>query len=156
MNAYCEGAFHHIKVAVATLIEIIDTLEEADLAKRPTAGKYSVGELLEHLVLLFEADWRISNQATKEEMEAFYATSSYSTLPEIKQGLLQNYESLKNHYSRLSAQDLQEEFTSHWGAVYTRYEWLLEILAHVYHHRGQLHAMLTHCLGKDPEILMFE
>ncbi|MEH7803874.1 DinB family protein, partial [Bacillus pumilus] len=28
--------------------------------------------------------------------------------------------------------------------------------AHVYHHRGQLHAMLVHCYNKDLKILMFE
>lgn len=156
MNSYCEGAFHHLKAAVATLVEIIDTLEEGDLSKRPTPDKFSIGELLEHTVLLLEADWHISNQATKLEMEKFYSTASYPDLPAMKKGLLENYEALKEHYSRLSETELQEETTSHWGVTYTRFEWLLEILVHVYHHRGQLHAMLVHCEGKDPKILMFE
>ncbi|WP_234007866.1 hypothetical protein [Lysinibacillus sp. FJAT-14745] len=52
--------------------------------------------------------------------------------------------------------DLQDKLTSHWGVTYSRYEWLLEILAHVYHHRGQLHAMLVHCCGIDQKVPLFE
>ncbi|MGQ4667830.1 hypothetical protein ACUIJN_18725 [Metabacillus halosaccharovorans] len=52
--------------------------------------------------------------------------------------------------------ELQQRITSFWGVTYTRYEWLLEILATLYHHRGQLHAVLVHYYGKDPRIPMFE
>ncbi len=54
---HCESVLNQIKVAVNTVLEIIDQLEEEDLKKRPTPNKHSVGELLEHLAVIFEADW---------------------------------------------------------------------------------------------------
>ncbi|KAB2394974.1 MULTISPECIES: DinB family protein [Bacillus cereus group] len=152
----CESVLHQIEVAVKTVIEIIGNLEEDDLQKRPTPNKHSIGELLEHMAVICEADWRISNEATQEEMENFYSGVAYKTLDSIKDGFLTNFESLKNKYMNLTEAELLSQTTSYWDLTYTRYEWLLEILAHVYHHRGQLHAMLVHCYDKDPKILMFE
>ncbi|WP_112180253.1 MULTISPECIES: DinB family protein [Paraliobacillus] len=153
---HCDRVLHQIEVAVKTVIKIVDTLEEEDLQKKPTANKHSIGQLLEHIAVICKADWLISNQATQAEMESFYSTISYQTLDAIKEGLLTNFDSLKKNYMALSKEELQSETTSHWGLVYTRYEWLLEIVAHIYHHRGQLHAMLVHCYDKDPEVLLFE
>lgn len=42
---HCESVLNQIKVAVNTVLEIIDQLEEEDLKKRPTPNKHSVGEL---------------------------------------------------------------------------------------------------------------
>ena len=92
----------------------------------------------------------------KKKWENFYSGVAYKTLDSIKDGFLTNFESLKNKYMNLSEAELLSQTTSYWDLTYTRYEWLLEILAHVYHHRGQLHAMLVHCYDKDPKILMFE
>ncbi len=89
-------------------------------------------------------------------MISYYAGVSYNTLDSIKEGLITNFYTLKNNYWKLSNDKLISETTSYWGVTYTRYEWLLEILAHVYHHRGQLHSMLVHCCDKDLNILMFE
>lgn len=112
--------------------------------------------MLEHIAIICEADWRIANEATQEEMETFYANVSYKTVKSIEKGLTTNFHSLKNNYMKLSDTELLSRTTSYWGVTYTRYEWLLEILAHVYHHRGQVHAMLVHCYDKDPKISMFE
>ncbi|MBD8070046.1 DinB family protein [Bacillus sp. PS06] len=152
----CKSVLHQIEVAMNTIIEIVDQLEEKDLKKRPTVNKHSVGELLEHIAVICEADWRISNEATEEEMSAFYSGVSYHTIDLIKEGLRDHFEALKENYMNLSEEKLVQETTAYWGVTYTRYEWLLEILAHLYHHRGQLHAILVHCYNKDPNILMFE
>lgn len=151
-----ESVLHQIEVAIQTVIEIIDNIEEEDLQNRPTPNKHSIGELLEHIAVICEADWRISTEASEREMESFYSEVSYKTLSSIKDGLLFNFNSLKTNYMGLSEEELLIQTTSYWGVTYTRYEWLLEILAHVYHHRGQLHAILVHCYDKDPKILMFE
>lgn len=151
-----ESVIHQIEVAVNTIIKIIDNLSDEDLQKRPTPNKYSIGELLEHIAVICEADWRISNEATKEEMEDFYSGVSYKTLNSIKEGLLINFNTLKNNYKKLSQDMLFTETSSYWGLTYSRFEWLLEIMAHMYHHRGQLHAMLVHCYNQEPGISLFE
>jgi uncharacterized damage-inducible protein DinB len=156
MNTYCESALNQISVALTTTVEMIDQLEESDLLKRPTPDKYSIGELLEHIAKICKADLLIANGATQEEMSDFYSSLAYKDLHEIKAGIRTNFELLEETYRSYSEVELQQKVTSFWGISYSRYEWLLEVSAHVYHHRGQLHAMLVHCYQKDPHVLLFE
>lgn len=156
MNSYCQHALHQIEVAVTTIIKILDKLEDQDLKKRPTPGKHSIGELLEHIAMICHADLLISDGSTQEEMNLFYSRVSFKNLHVIKEALLENFAILADRFSQYGEAELQQEVTSYWGTTYTRFEWLLEIAAHLYHHRGQLHAMLVHCYGKDPGVMMFE
>ncbi|WP_028594313.1 DinB family protein [Paenibacillus assamensis] len=152
----CTSVLHQIEIVVSTIIQICDTLTDEDLQKRPTPDKHSIGELLEHIAVICAADWRISQGATLAEMEDFYSSVSYPTLDSIKAGILDNFAALKHNYMNLTDEQLLTETTSYWGNTCTRYEWLLEIIAHLYHHRGQLHAMLVHCYNKDPKVMLFE
>lgn len=156
MNTYCQHALHQIKVAVTTVVEMIDKLEESDLQKRPTPNKHSIGELLAHIALICKADSLIADSASQEEMSTFYSSVAYENLDEIKVALEENYQLLEDKFMGFTEGELQQEITSFWGVTYTRFEWLLEIIAHIYHHRGQFHAMLVHCYDQNPEVSLFE
>ncbi|MEJ9217955.1 DinB family protein [Paenibacillus glucanolyticus] len=156
MNSYCTYALHQIEVAVVSIVTIIDKLDEADLLVKPTEDKHSVGELLKHIAVICRADFHISQGAAQEEMSAYYAGVSIHNLKDIQAELLSNYSYLEQAFREMTEEELHQEMTSYWGVTYSRYEWLLEILGHVYHHRGQLHAMLVHCNGKDPKVPLFE
>ncbi|MCM3595968.1 DinB family protein [Metabacillus idriensis] len=156
MNPYVKNALHQIVVAIDTIIKIIDTLEDSDLMKRPTADKHSIGELLEHMAMICQADLLISDGASGDEMASFYSFYTLNNLQDIKEELMKNYSLLSERFNQFNERELHQKMTSYWGTVYTRFEWLLEISAHLYHHRGQLHAMLVHCYDKDPGVLMFE
>ncbi|MDV2685976.1 DinB family protein [Alkalihalophilus lindianensis] len=156
MNAYCKSALHQIQIAINSIIAIMHELNSDDLQSRPTDMKYSIGELLQHISLLPKADYKISNGATEEEMSAFYSEHSFHTIKEIEGALINHYQFLEKRYLTYTDRELQEKMVSYWGATYSRYEWLLQIVAHLYHHRGQLHAMLVHCCRKDPQISLFE
>ncbi|MRX56299.1 DinB family protein [Bacillus idriensis] len=156
MNPYVKNALHQIVVAIDTIIKIIDTLEDSDLMKRPTADKHSIGELLEHMAMICQADLLISDGASGDEMASFYSFYTLNNLQDIKEELMKNYNLLSERFNQFNERELHQKMTSYWGTVYTRFEWLLEISAHLYHHRGQLHAMLVHCYDKDPGVLMFE
>lgn len=150
------STLNQIKLALTTTIKIIDQLEEDDLPKRPSPHKHSIGELLIHIATICSADLLISSGTSQEEMNTFYSTVSYENLNEIKYAILHHFQRLEEVYMDYTEAELQQCVTSYWGLSYTRYEWLLEILTHVYHHRGQLHAILVHTYGKDPGISMFE
>ena len=156
MNSYTRSALNQIEIALKTTIEIINTIEEADLQKRPTLHKRSIGELLEHIAVICKADFLIANEATEEEMNEFYAGITLENLHQIKGAIIDNYHFLKENYMNYTEIELQDRLTSYWGVTYTRYEWLLELLAHVYHHRGQLHTMLVHGCGKSLDVSLFE
>ena len=79
-----------------------------------------------------------------------------TTKEEIKDALLRNYTFLQERFMQFDEEELHEEMTSYWGTMYSRHEWLLEIVTHLFHHRGQLHSMLVHYYGMDLKVQLFE
>ncbi|TKH07701.1 DinB family protein [Peribacillus simplex] len=129
MNTYCKSALHQIKVAVTTIVDD-RKLAENDLQKRPTPNKHSIGELLEHIAIICEADSLISDGASQDKMNKFYSSVSYKSLKEMKEALIKSHQFLEDKFMNFTDFELQEEITSYWGVTYSRYEWLLEIVAH--------------------------
>lgn len=148
MNNYCSIGLHQIEIAISSILKIIEQLDEKELDQRPTNGKYSIRELISHISLICKADYFISMGKSIEEMSMYYEIATQTTLENMKSELLNNFAFLQDEVTKLDEGELFEKKTSYWGVTYTRYEWLLEILAHLYHHRGQLHAILVHCCQK--------
>jgi uncharacterized damage-inducible protein DinB len=69
MNVYCKGIFKEMDLAVDSIIKLINTLSEDDLNIKPTAGKWSIGELLSHISVLCKADFLIGAGASEEELQ---------------------------------------------------------------------------------------
>lgn len=156
MQIYCEQVFHQLELIVTSTSELISTIEESVWEMRPTDGKFSIGELISHIALICEADLRIANGASETEMSAFYSSNTPKSKEQAITELAHSFEQLKNSYLPLDESQLQEIHTAYWGVSYSRFEWLLETLVHLTHHRGQLHSMIVHSLGKDPKIALFE
>ncbi|MEI2365467.1 DinB family protein [Niallia circulans] len=156
MNTYINSALNQIEIALKTTIEMVEVIEEADLQKKPASNKRSIGELLEHIAVICKADLMISNGATQKEMIHYYSSVALLSIQDVKSAIAENYKILKDIYMNHTEIELQERTTAYWGATYTRYEWLLEIVAHIYHHRAQLHTLLVYCYGKNLNISLFE
>lgn len=157
MNVYCKGIFKEMDLAINSIIKLIDTLDERDFYVRPTEGKWSIGELLSHISVICKADFLIGAGATEEEMEQFYGEAE----PELKRkaiadALINNYSYLKSGIGKLTEEELLQEVTSFFGVVHSRYEWLLDTQAHLFHHRGQLHSLIVHILKLEPNVQLFE
>lgn len=156
MNPYVQATFNQISVSIRSISELLDELESGDLDAQPTENKLSIGQLFAHMALVCKADLLIANEASEEEMSDFYASNHFTAIEDIKEALLSNFSLLKTRYMNYTEDELMQRTTSYWGVSYTRFEWLLEISSHLYHHRGQLHAMLVHCLERDPKVPLFE
>lgn len=155
MNPYVKSVLNQLEILIESISSIIHQLEEEDLQVQPISTKRSIGELLKHISVICKADYLILNNAPREEMDKFYNSIMLYTLLVIEQQLFENFRFLKNNISKYKEEELLEQTTSYWGVTYTRYEWLLEIVIHISHHRGQLHTMLSHC-GKDLKVQLFE
>ncbi|MER2071859.1 MAG: DinB family protein [Psychrobacillus sp.] len=157
MNVYCKGVFKEMDLGVNSIIKLIETLSDEDLNIKPTEGKWSIGELLSHMSVICKADYLIGAGASEEEMDRFYEEAE----PELNRkaiadALINNYNYLVNGIAGLREEELLQETASFFGVVHSRYEWLLDTQAHLFHHRGQLHAMIVHVLKKEPNIQLFE
>ncbi|MDN4494470.1 DinB family protein [Ureibacillus aquaedulcis] len=144
-------------LAVESIIKLIDTLKEEDLAIKPTQEKWSIGELLSHMSVLCKADFLIGAGASEEELERFYVEAEpEANKNAITEALVQNYQYLKEGIASLTEEELLRETTSFFGVTHSRYEWLLDTQAHLFHHRGQLHSMIVHVLKREPNVRLFE
>lgn len=157
MNIYCKGVIKQMDLAVDSIIKLIDTLSEEDLNIKHTEEKWSIGELLSHISVLCKADFLIGTGASEEELDSFYLEAE----PEVNKraitnALISNYSYLKEGIELLQEEELLRETTSFFGVVHSRYEWLLDTQAHLFHHRGQLHSMIVHMLKRQPNVQLFE
>jgi uncharacterized damage-inducible protein DinB len=157
MNVYCKGVFKEMDLAVNSIIKLIDTLSEEDLKIKPTEGKWSIGELLSHISVLCKADFLIGAGASEEDLDRFYEEAEPEQNREaITDSLINHYSYLKDGFAKLEEDELLQETTSFFGVVHSRYEWLLDTQAHLFHHRGQLHAMIVHVLKQELNVQLFE
>lgn len=155
MNPYLISLFHQLNIVVNSIVAITEHLNERELDVRPVEGRRSIRELLTHIALICKADLLILNEATLQEMDHYYNENSPQTLAEIREILVRNYTDLIEEFSKYSEKELHITKKSYWGVTYTRYEWLLEILCHLNHHRGQLHTLITQNL-KELNVALFE
>jgi uncharacterized damage-inducible protein DinB len=157
MNVYCKGVFKEMDLAVASIIKLIYTLSEEDLYIKPTDGKWSIGELLSHISVLCKADFLIGTGASEEDLDRFYEEAEPDTNRKaIADALISNYSYLEEGITSLLENELLQETTSFFGVVHSRYEWLLDTQAHLFHHRGQLHSIIVHVLKREPNVQLFE
>ncbi|PFA24449.1 MULTISPECIES: DinB family protein [Bacillus cereus group] len=152
---FVQAALHQLKVAIDTSIAMLNQLTELDLQSEPIPNKRSLFEMYAHLSLICHADLLILNEATQEELHNFYLEHTPKTLHQMKQNMFRGYTLLSKTFLSYSDDELAESTTSYWGVSYSRFEWLLEIVTHFYHHRGQIHILLVEH-GKDPKISLFE
>ena len=152
---HIEAALHQVELAVASISKMFACMTGQMLAERPFAEKRSIGELAFHLAIVMQADMLIMNGSSAEEMDRFYQMKEEDTLEGMQKALSEGFEMLAAVYHSFSEKELAEPMVSYWGVSYTRYEWLLEVIAHLYHHRAQLHLMLT-AIGAEMDVPLFE
>ncbi|QOV12191.1 DinB family protein [Viridibacillus arvi] len=153
MNTYLQNTFHQIQITINSIKALIEIIDESDFQIAPIEGKRTVGELVSHVAIICKADLQIIGQASMEKMDAFYELNAVNSKKEMLKQLNEGYEELVCYYESLP--DIFNNATSYWGTTYSHFEWLLEILAHLNHHRAQLHLYIT-LLGKEPAVRLFE
>lgn len=152
---YVDQVICQLKYSVKSVLQLMEQLKEEDLSFRPILHKKSIGELLQHICELIEADLFISKGSSYEEMEKHYQSVKCISIEEMRYLLKDGLTKLESTYMDLNEDELNHKNTSYWGVNYTRFEWLLEILVHFTHHRAQLHMLMVQKFG-DINISLFE
>ncbi|WP_337080084.1 DinB family protein [Bacillus anthracis] len=152
---FVQSALHQLKVAVDTSIQMLDQYTEIDLKIAPIQSKRSLFEMCAHLSLICHADLLILNGSTEKELRTFYLEHTPETITYMQQIMLEGFTLLSKTFLSYSQEELAEIKTAYWGVSYSRFEWLLEIVAHFYHHLGQIHILLCEHI-KDPNVPLFQ
>ncbi|MBT2579932.1 DinB family protein [Bacillus sp. ISL-8] len=152
---FVPSALNQVKIAIDTSIQILNQYTESDLKIQTIESKRSLFEMCTHLSLICHADLLILNGITEKDLHTFYIEQTPETITQMQQTMIQGYDLLSKTFLSYSNEELAEIMTAYWGISYSRFEWLLEIVAHFYHHRGQIHVLLVEHI-KDPCIPLFE
>ncbi|WP_439019815.1 DinB family protein [Bacillus thuringiensis] len=152
---FVQSALYQLKLAIDTSIQMLNQYKEDELKIQPIHSKRSLFEMCAHLSLICHADLLILNGSTEKELRTFYLEHTPKTIAYMQQIMLEGYNLLSKTFLSYSQEELAEVMTAYWGVSYSRFEWLLEILSHFYHHRGQIHILLCEHM-KDPCIPLFE
>ncbi|PFQ48865.1 hypothetical protein COK05_07080 [Bacillus cereus] len=152
---FVQSALHQLKVAIDTSIHMLNQYSENDLTIQPIHSKRSLFEMCAHLSLICHADLLILNGIPEKELHTFYIKHTPVTIAHMQQTMIEGYNLLSKTFLSYSQAELAEVMTAYWGISYSRFEWLLEIVVHFYHHRGQIHLLLCEH-AKDPRISLFE
>lgn len=152
---FVQSALHQLQVAVDTSIQILNRYKEDELKIQPIHSKRSLFEMCAHLSLICHADLLILNGSTEKELRTFYLEHTPETIAYMQQIMLEGYNLLSKTFLSYSHEELAAVMTAYWGVSYSRFEWLLEIVAHFYHHRGQIHILLCEHI-KDPNVPLFQ
>ncbi|EIT86436.1 hypothetical protein A374_05721 [Fictibacillus macauensis ZFHKF-1] len=140
---FIEAMISQLQEITTSLLTIIDQLHDHHFSLSLGHEKRNVHDLLAHLSVIGQADILIMNEASEAEMNHFYATHDPQTRTEIKQQLLLSLQ-VVTHEARSTPWSLWEvRSRSWWGHTRSKIEWMQQLIAHVYHHQGQLHALLT-------------
>ncbi|UNL82981.1 DinB family protein [Priestia koreensis] len=144
---------HQAEIAIRSTKQLIESVSEELFSKKIHEGKRSLGELIAHIAVICEADLHIMKEATVEEMNDFYQRCNVTTKQECLGELEHSFRVFQKEI--LHVEDIEKKTTSYWGVTYSRAEWYIEIIAHLYHHRGQLHTYLT-VLKQKTDVTLFE
>ncbi|UTH13475.1 DinB family protein [Macrococcus equipercicus] len=136
--------FSQIKFQVESIKELMHCVSFFSMEQEIYPGGRTCLELLRHIVLLPEADYRLSQGAAEEEIRQFYFywEKELTTIEMLEARLDLSFIMLEDAYKELEQEDLVRRSRSYWGTAYSQTEWLLTILTHLSHHRSQLFSFL--------------
>lgn len=140
---YRKEVLHQLSVAIESSINMLEQAPDDLLDWKPAENKRSVRELFVHLALLCKADYFIMEGHSQKYMKEFYLQAQPHTKQEIKECMSDSFHFLSEVSAKFTETELNEQKASYWGTVYSRFEWLLQILSHFYHHRAQIHSFLV-------------
>lgn len=140
---YVKELLHQLSFAVDSSLVMLEQTPDELLEWKPDENKRTIREMFAHLAILCKADYYIMSGYSQQEMIEFYFQANPVSKQEIRLYMTDSLAFLSDKALHFTESQLSERQASYWGTVYTRHGWLLEILSHFYHHRGQIHAFLS-------------
>ncbi|GGA23984.1 DinB family protein [Paenibacillus physcomitrellae] len=147
--------FDELQLIVRTTDGLIAKIKPEDWSYRPHENMRTLKELAEHLTAIPSVDLLILQEYSESDirqMEARFAEAAPSSLGSLmKQGL----EKLKGYMEALDEEDFWHKETRPFYMDHgsTQAKWLVEIVTHTHHHRGQL---FTYLKMQSYEVNMFD
>lgn len=144
MQPALEPIFSQIKWQVESLKALFHHVNLFSMEQEIYPGGRTCRALLNHIVLIPEADYKLSQGAPYEELQQYYQywEKELTTREMLEARLDLSYSILLDAFKELEQEELMMQTMSYWGTKFSQIEWLLMILTHLSHHRAQLYSFL--------------
>jgi uncharacterized damage-inducible protein DinB len=138
-----EHLIHQLRAVGETSAALLGLCPREKLEFRPGEGMRSLGELADHFAALPLVDLAIL-QGTSSEVTETIEETLHSGRPQEWVDIFERGIRAAAEYFESMPEEEFETRTSraHYGTANVQSVWLLDLVNHVYHHRGQLYVYL--------------
>lgn len=148
--------FEELTLITNTTAGLIRKISAEDWTYQPRENMRSLLELVQHLVAIPAVDLLILQEKSREEVNSLEAVFAQDRDPEsLISRMTQDLDKLKAYMEALSDEDFLYKKTTPFYLPHgtEQAKWLIEIVTHAQHHRGQL---FTYLKTKGYEVNMFD
>lgn len=148
--------FEELTLITNTTAGLIRKISAEDWTYQPRENMRSLLELVQHLVAIPAVDLLILQEKSREEVNSLEAVFAQDRDPEsLINRMTQDLDKLKAYMEALSDEDFLYKKTTPFYLPHgtEQAKWLIEIVTHAQHHRGQL---FTYLKTKGYEVNMFD
>ncbi|MCM3079800.1 DinB family protein [Brevibacillus invocatus] len=148
--------FEELTLITNTTAGLIRKISAEDWTYQPRENMRSLLELVQHLVAIPAVDLLILQEKSREEVNSLEAVFAQDRDPEsLINKMTQDLDKLKAYMEALSDEDFLYKKTTPFYLPHgtEQAKWLIEIVTHAQHHRGQL---FTYLKTKGYEVNMFD
>lgn len=148
--------FEELTLITNTTAGLIRKISAEDWTYQPRENMRSLLELVQHLVAIPAVDLLILQEKSREEVNSLEAVFAQDRDPEsLINRMTKDLDKLKAYMEALSDEDFLFKKTTPFYLPHgtEQAKWLIEIVTHAQHHRGQL---FTYLKTKGYEVNMFD
>ena len=138
-----EHLIHQLRAVAGTSAHLLGLCPRDRLEHRPGEGMRSLGELADHFAAQPLVDLATLQGSSAEVAETIEETLHSGRPGERVEIFERGIRAAVEYFESMPEKEFETKATrAHYGAANTQDVWLLELIGHVYHHRGQLYVYL--------------
>ena len=126
----------------AGLLDTIDKFSDAELDYRPFDEAYSVRQIMLHIAQEELGEIQYGLTRDLDEFPSNIQEADFKTVSEVKGQLSKVHDQTLSYLGTLDADSLGEDFEAQWGEKRALIDFILHVIEHEVHHRGELSLIL--------------
>ena len=131
-----------------SLIETIDKFADGDLSFIPVEGGYSVRQIILHIAHEEYGEIQYGLARTIDEFPPEYPEGEYQTIESMKALLASVHNQTSRYLDTIDDDELKNDFEAQWGEKKPLIDFIVHVMEHEIHHRGELSLVLG-LLGRE-------
>jgi uncharacterized damage-inducible protein DinB len=129
-------------------IETINKFTDQDLAFNAFEGGYSVGEIIHHIAQEEFGEIQYGLTYKLDNFPSHFGDEDYKTIDSLQELLSNTHDETLDYLRSLTDSELKDEFEAQWGERKPLVDFVIHVIEHEIHHRGEL-SLILGLLGRE-------